>query len=444
MRTPSLRRRVIVSATAVFTCLLIAFDAFLYLTLRDSLEAALSQVLRSRVELAQELGATYEADELADHLVALGVPVVVTTPEGRVVEGEPALPRFQVGPPGPATGVLQPRGSQLVELPDGGTVEVFATRAGVDRTLERTALLLAVGSALAILAAFVLLRRTTAAAIAPLDHVVDKADRTASGHPGERLEPDDPHSELGRMAVAYDDMLDALESALNQAYRAEERTRRFVDDAAHQLRTPIAAVRASVESLLAVTSPEEQDRLMANLVRETGRTSRLLQDLLMLARLDDAEPPHRVHVDLVAIVRDEADRASSLSPHLRLPVASTPDAPPVLVEERLVRDAVANLLDNARRHARSRVEVSVSSQGSDAEVVVRDDGEGLPPGSEELVFERFVSLSGQGGAGLGLPIARSVARAHGGDLRYEDGAFVLTIATAGDHAPAPPSSTSAT
>lgn len=428
MHTPSLRRRVVLSGIAVFAGLLVASDIFVFLTLRSGLEATLEEVVGTRAELASKFAAVMGPDELAEQLTAAGVPVVVTTAEGRVIEAAPAVPRFQQGPPGPSGSVKYPRVSAIVALPGGGSAEVFATRAGVDTTLERTGRLLLVGTVLALAAAVLLLRRSTTAAIAPLELVADKARLTAAGNPGERLKPDDPDSELGRMAVAYDHMLDSLESALEQARLAEERTRRFLDDAAHQLRTPIAGVRASVESLLGATDAQEHDRLMTNLIRETGRSSRILQDLLTIARLDNGEVPHRGHADLVAMVRDEADRATSLAPHLQIVVLDAAPLPPVLLDERLVQDAIANLLDNARRHANGQVEVSVIGCEGYIEVIVRDDGEGLATGTHDLVFERFVSLSSEGGAGLGLPIARLIARSHGGDVSYQDGAFVLRIA----------------
>ncbi len=426
MRTPSLRRRVTRSGVAVFAVLVLGLDVFVYVTLRARLEDTLAEVLAARAELAVELDDLVESDELAARLQALGVPVLITTADGQVITAEPATPRFQQGPPGPGTGVPQPRVSTVVDLADGGTAEVFATRAGVNATLRGMLLLLVIGTALALLAAVLLFRRSARMAMAPLDQVVETARRTTAGMTGERLDPDEPETELGRMAFAYDQMLDALESALEQARAAEERTRRFVDDAAHQLRTPIAGVRSSVESLLREPDPAERDQLMGNLVREASRSSRVLHALLVLARSDHDEVPQLVATDLVQLCREEVERAQGLAPHLTIRVHR--DAPSVVLDADggALREVVANLLDNARRHARAAVDLTIARDEETVVLRVRDDGDGVPHADRERIFDRFVTADHHGGSGLGLAIGRAVARGHGGDLVYDDG-FVLRL-----------------
>jgi two-component system, OmpR family, sensor kinase len=443
MRTPSLRTRVVVAGVAVVAVLLVVFDAFVYLMLEDELEDTLEEVLAARLDLAREIETTSGPQELADRLQRLGVPAIITTPEGEQLTAEPALPRFAQGPPGPLD-VPEPRVSDRTQLGDGVTVEVFATRAGVDTTLRRVLFLLVAGSSMALVVAVLLLRKTADYAMEPLDHVVAAAGRTAAGHTGERLEPDDPTTQLGRMAVAYDQMLDSLEAALVEARDAEERTRRFVDDAAHQLRTPLATIRGSVEALLQEADPRIRDRLMANLVRETARANRLLNSLLTMARLDQGRPPALSPTIVSEICRDEIERVRSLAPTLT--IASDHDAVlegPWLLDEPATREILANLLDNARRHARSRIEVRArlvdDPDGSPiVEVRVVDDGPGVPPEAANLIFERFATLDGQGGSGLGLPIARTLARAQGGELTLgTDAAFELRL-PAREPATAPP------
>jgi two-component system, OmpR family, sensor kinase len=217
---------------------------------------------------------------------------------------------------------------------------------------------------------------------------------------------------------------------VERAEEAEEHTRRFLDDAAHQLRTPVAGIRATVESLLSLTDadPEVHERLMANLVRETSRASRLLRDLLTMARLDTGRPPARAGTDLEALCREEVDRTRSLAPHLEIDCQPASESLPDLVVDRAgVQEVVANLLDNARRHAATTIELRLSREGSAVHLEVGDDGPGVTPGAEELVFERFATLDGKGGSGLGLAIARSIAEAHGGGLACRDGRFVLTL-----------------
>jgi two-component system, OmpR family, sensor kinase len=429
MRTPSLRRRVVSSGLGVFVLLVLALEVFVVLSLRGSLEATLEEILAARTDVAREVVRTEEAEDVPERLAALGVPAVVVLPDGERIEQPQAVPSFAPGPPG-GTAQGAPWISTTVPLPAGGEVEVLASRSGVDGTLRNTLLFMSVGTVAALLLGLLLFRRAAQAAISPLDAVVDAAHRTAAGQTGHRLHADDPTSELGRMAVAYDQMLDELEDALVRTQEAEERTRRFVDDAAHQLRTPIASLRAAVEALLSTYEPDQRDRLMTLLVRETSRASRVLNDLLLMARLDAGRPPERQPVDLLALVSDEVERTRSLSPDVEVvgPAPST-TLPPVDVDPVRLREVVANLLDNARRHARSRVEATLTRREDGMVLRVDDDGPGVAPEARELVFERFATLDGQGGTGLGLPIARAIARAHGGELTCDDDGFELRIPT---------------
>ena len=436
MRTPALHRRVVLSGLAVLALVLVAFNVVLYLALREGLEASLREVLATRADLAEELGGVYDVPTLATALQARGIPALVTTPDGQTTTSVPTAPGAGASPPAPGAGLPDPAVTQVVTLGDGTTIEVFASRAGVETTLRRVALFGAIGTALALLVGWLLFRRSASYAIAPLDAVVTAADRTAAGHLGERLQPDDPTTRLGRMAAAYDRMLDSLEAALADTRAAEATSRRFLADAAHQLRTPLAATRSSIEALLREDDPDTRDRLLANVIREVARADRLLTALLTLARLDQGVGPEAVPTDLAALCRDEVERAASLAPHLT--VTGRDDVPavaagPWLLDPSGTREIVSNLLDNARRHARTRIDLEVAvhprDDASPERVALRiaDDGPGLPADAAPRVFERFVSLDGRGGSGLGLPIARTLARAQGGELSWRDGAFVLEL-----------------
>ena len=230
------------------------------------------------------------------------------------------------------------------------------------------------------------------------------------------------------ISSTLDTTLSALEAALEEARRAEARSRRFLADAAHQLRTPITGIRACAETLLRGPLPADRDRLLADLVREASRAGRLMGSLLQMARLDQGDELAPVSSDLAALCTDEVGRARSLAPELDIVLGlDGVDGVRPELDGDAVREILANLLDNARRHARSRIEVVLARAGDGVEVRVLDDGPGLAPAVSERVFERFVSLDGRGGSGLGLPIARGLARAHGGDLAYEDRAFVLRL-----------------
>ncbi len=230
------------------------------------------------------------------------------------------------------------------------------------------------------------------------------------------------------MAETLDSTLEQLQEALAEARASEESSRRFLADAAHQLRTPLAGIRACAELLLRGASEADRDRLLAMMVRETSRSARLITALLQIARLDQGQllPPGQV--DVVAICRDEVDRLSLLAPELevRIEVRSAPPGP-LPLDAGSCQEIISNLGDNARRHARSTITFSVAAEGEEVLVSVTDDGPGVPEEARERVFERFVSLDNRGGSGLGLAIARGLARAMGGDLRYADDGFVLTL-----------------
>jgi len=214
------------------------------------------------------------------------------------------------------------------------------------------------------------------------------------------------------------------------ALRAEERGREFLAAAAHQLRTPLAGIRSTTDALMMAHELDTgQQDLLGALVRETDRAGRLVRSLLRVARLDQHEPLPLQTADLVALARREAARSAATWPHLDWSCAM-PDGPVLApCNADALSEAVANLLDNAHRHARTQVIVTVRDAGGHAEVVVHDDGPGLPADSVATAFGRFVSLDGHGGTGLGLPIAVGIADAHGGTLEYRSGAFVLRIPT---------------
>ena len=230
------------------------------------------------------------------------------------------------------------------------------------------------------------------------------------------------------MASTLDAALGALTSALEEARAAEERSRRFLADAAHQLRTPVAGMRACAEALLFGASGTDRDDLLARVVAESDRASRLVGGLLTMARIDQGPAIAPTPTDVAALCREEADRGRTLRPDVGIEVRAGGGGGRLLdVDRAAVREIVANLVDNSVRHARTRLGVDVAADAGRLRVRVTNDGPAVPAELAERIFERFVSLDGCGGAGLGLSIARELARALGGGLAYEEGAFVLTL-----------------
>jgi len=204
--------------------------------------------------------------------------------------------------------------------------------------------------------------------------------------------------------------------------------RRFLEDAGHELRTPAANISASAEALLrGDCRRHEREELEVSMIRESQRMGRLVSDIVDLARgRAPDQDQDRATVDLAAIVQREAAQLRHRHPDLAVDV-QVPPAAPVPGDEMGLTRLVGNLLDNAANASPPGGRVAVRLRGTDgrAELVVTDTGPGIPAGELERIFERFVRLEpsrsrDSGGSGLGLPIARSIARAHGGDLTATD------------------------
>jgi signal transduction histidine kinase len=252
-----------------------------------------------------------------------------------------------------------------------------------------------------------------------------------------RHDMQDPDTEVWNMLlrivtfVVVVELVHRVREEARGARAAERRSREFLAAAAHQLRTPLAGIRSTVDALLVGggTSPE-QEQLLVNLSRESSRAGRHLSSLLRMARLDQREEVPLRRTRLGALVRNELERAASTRPGLTWELCRAVDDDELDCNPDAIGEAVANLLDNAGRHARSRVDATVSAVDGNLEIAISDDGPGLPAGSAAAAFDRFVSLDHCGGTGLGLPIARAIAEAHRGTLDYANGAFVIRLPVA--------------
>ncbi|MEX2289762.1 MAG: HAMP domain-containing sensor histidine kinase [Mycobacteriales bacterium] len=219
--------------------------------------------------------------------------------------------------------------------------------------------------------------------------------------------------------------VDELEAALAHTVAVHRAHRQFLADAAHQLRTPLAAVQACAEALLRGAAGQEE--LSDSLLQEASRLTRLEADLRTLSRLGAGTVLRPAEIDLVALCREEINRLWSLAPQLDVVLRAPALSWNVVADDSAVREIVANLLDNARRHAHARIDVAIQPGRACVDVRVADDGPGVPEGMQDRIFERFVSLDGEGGSGLGLPIGRDLAHVLGGKLVHRDGAFVLCL-----------------
>ncbi|SOE11116.1 Signal transduction histidine kinase [Streptomyces sp. 2323.1] len=246
---------------------------------------------------------------------------------------------------------------------------------------------------------------------------------TASTDLSRRVPVPSSRDEIGRLARTTNETLAALELSV-------ERQRRFVADASHELRSPIASLRTQLE--VAVAHPELLD--VPGAVVDTVRLQRLAADLLLLARLDAGERPADTRVDLAAMVREETSQR--VADRVPVQIGELAGGEVAGSRSQLAR-VLGNLLDNAQRHAAGVVRVAVAREGEDVALRVEDDGPGVPEGERERIFERFVRLDDarardDGGAGLGLAIARDVAVRHGGSLAVRtESVFELRLPVAG-------------
>ncbi|MER5262419.1 HAMP domain-containing sensor histidine kinase [Actinosynnema sp. NPDC002837] len=400
LRTVSLRRRVTLSAIGLLGVVLIGVvllvDALFAAQSKRDVDTALLEKARVAQQLVKQ---RVRGAELVDRLEGRGVEVRLVMPDGTVFGNAPDEE------------VANEVSRQLI---DGSKITVYAESSVITaaQTRLRRLLLLAGVGALAVTAgAMVLVVRR---ALAPLDAMTTLARSIARGNRGYRLNPSRADNELGRTAAAFDDMLDSLEGS-------EERTKRFVADAAHELRTPIAGVQAVAEALMQTAGAEERERLNLLLVRESRRAGRLVDDLLALARIEAGLELHRERVDLLALAEAEVGRTQLLVPDFD--IAAEGESEFVSGDPQRLAQVLANLADNARQATgpSGRVRLRVSRVGSFARLVVSDNGPGVPPEERERIFDRLVRLDEardqrSGGSGLGLPIARGVVRAHGGEL----------------------------
>jgi two-component system OmpR family sensor kinase len=332
-----------------------------------------------------------------------------------------------------------------------GVIVVAAPLTDVDAALNRLLVLEALVIVGVLLVLAVVAWAVVRVGLLPLDRIGHTAGAIAGGDLSHRVESVDPRTEVGRLGIAFNAMLDRLEGAFAQRRASEDRLRRFLADASHELRTPLASIRGYAElfRMGAARSPEEVEKAMRRIEDEAARMGVLVEDLLTLARLDEiAEAPHTA-VDVAALAGDAVDDARAIAPERQIALSADGDAA-VLGDAHQLRQVLANLLRNALVHtpAGTAIDVSVTAMDSSVRLAVRDHGPGLPDGDPGALFERFWRAEagrerGKAGAGLGLAIVAAIVDARGGHVDAADapgGGAVFTVvlpAAAGDGSGAP-------
>lgn len=303
----------------------------------------------------------------------------------------------------------------VVALPLAGVDAALHHLIGVDLVASTAVLLLLAGLG------FLVVRL----GMRPLVEIEDTAEAIAAGDLSRRVARDEQATEVGRLGASLNAMLGQIEHAFAEQRGSEQRLRQFLADASHELRTPVTSIRGYSELFRrgAASHPEDLALAMRRIEDESIRMGGLVDDLLLLARLDQGRPLQLERVDLVAVATDAAADAqvvaSDRSVSLEAPVPVT-----VMGDEEQLLQIATNLVQNAVRHTPpgTPVTVTVSASAATAVLSVRDEGPGMAPEHAARVFERFYRADPSrtrqsGGTGLGLSIVQSIAQAHGGRAR---------------------------
>lgn len=326
----------------------------------------------------------------------------------------------------------------LTPVSSGGFVAIALPLDDVERTVEQLLLTSLMSSAL-VLAVFALIAWSVERiGLRPILRMTRDADAITSGERDRRVEEHDPATEVGRLGRAFNRVLDERDVA-------EERLRRFVADASHELRTPITSLRGYLDlSIDGNLDDTDAEQVMGRMRREARRMNDLVEDLLLLANIDSGRPLRSEPVDLSLAVRDAAADAAMLQPARPIEVIAPERAVVVIGDQVRIEQVLTGLVGNALVHTppSAAIRLSVRPRGDDVEVVVADEGPGIDPTIADRVFDRFVrgdqSRSRHGGStGLGLSIAKSVIEALGGRLELTNDpgsgcAFVVVLPVASE------------
>jgi len=442
-----------VAATVVLRGYLVdRVDAQLAAAIRDPGGPQSPPMRRGRAEAPPSGGVLVRFDALGQLVRQEGLPA--GDPSGPDLSGWPAREA------GAAT-VDADDGSQRWRVLSrrgvgGATVVAAVPLQDVDDTVARLLRIYALLGLLALGLGGALAWLAVRSSLRPLRQVEVTAEAIASGDLTRRLPPADPRTEVGSLSASFNAMVDRFESAYSAqqqseaaARASEERMRRFVADASHELRTPLTSIRGFAELFRqGAVEPDQTGRVLRRIEDEAARMGLLVEDLLLLARLDQQRPLKRAPVDVLAVATDVVHDGATLHPQhvVRLGPTKGADLPVVLGDEARLRQVLGNLVTNAVTHtgAGTTVEVSVAALPGSVVVVVADDGDGMPPEVASRVFERFYradesrtrSMRSTSGSGLGLAIVAALVAAHEGtvDVDSEPGrGTTVTVSL-----PAPP------
>ena len=317
-----------------------------------------------------------------------------------------------------------------VVLPNGaGSVVAAQSLGDLNRTVDRLGLLFLLIGLLLLTLITVATRLVIRIGMRPLKDVEATAGEIAGGNLSVRMPDANPDTEVGRLVTALNSMLSRIEGSFAARVESEDRLRRFVADASHELRTPITAIRGFSELYRqgAVQGEQPTKDLVARIEGESVRMSTLVEDLLLLARLDEERQMEMKPINLVGIVDAAVSSARVSNPHHKIELEKPSHEIFILGDAPRVHQVIANLLANAGVHTPmgSQVALTISQEALGVAVAVSDNGPGLSPEAQSKIFQRFyradpsrARVDGEG-SGLGLSIVDAVMRAHGGSVSVQ-------------------------
>ena len=312
-------------------------------------------------------------------------------------------------------------------LPNGqGTVVAAQSLGGLNRTVGKLGFFFFLIGLLLITLIAIASRIVIKVGMRPLEDVEATAEQIAAGDLSARMPDANPHTEVGRLVTSLNSMLGRIETSFAARTESEDKLRRFVADASHELRTPLTAIRGFSELYRqgAVTGEEPTRQLIGRIEGESKRMGSLVEDLLLLARLDQSREMELKPVNLESIVESAVASARAAGPTHPVSFTESSEEFFALGDEARIHQVVANLLANARVHTPvgTQIAVSIARGESGIEISVEDNGPGLSADDQEKIFERFyradtsrVRVDGEG-SGLGLSIVDAVMKAHNGKV----------------------------
>ncbi|CAB4655704.1 MAG: HAMP domain-containing protein [Actinobacteria bacterium] len=355
------------------------------------------------------VGGDLNSQEIGSYITGL-TPAAVLAYNGRP---------FNLAVPGPDFRVL------ARVLPSAlGSVVVAQSLDNVSKIVHQLQLLFIFIGLIALLLIGLASRKVINISLKPLVAVEETAESIAGGDLSARLPEAKPDTEVGRLVGSLNQMLSRIEESFAARAASEERLRRFVADASHELRTPITAIRgfAELHRQGAVQGTEGTTQLLGRIEKESVRMGSLVEDLLLLARLDQSRDIENKPVNLNATITDAVESARAAGPNHPITISLPDEELYILGDNNRIHQVIANLLANARAHTPEGTAITVTASQSDAgtTVTVADKGPGLSQEDQERIFERFFradpsrARTSDEGSGLGLSIVDAVMRAHNG------------------------------